>query len=118
MLTILKDITPAIKVRYHYRHHGTVFNGITIKHMENRYYLPFGQNDTVHAFQFGVGTYVLNINESKGYIGLNSYMGGREHNPINSVYLHGTQEIKEKFGDQWKNMEPTRIAAVLFGCLS
>ncbi|TSK08818.1 MAG: hypothetical protein FPO08_05830 [Geobacter sp.] len=115
MLPVMQDITPVIKVSYRNRHHEA---GITyiIGYMGNRYQLSFSPSDTVHAFHYGIGTYVLNINESKGYIGFNSYMG-KEYHAINSVYLHGSQEIQEKLGARWKSMEPTMIAAVLFDCL-
>ncbi|WP_224982699.1 hypothetical protein [Geomonas agri] len=112
----MQDITPVIKVSY--RHHGAyrAYNTCTIGYMGNSYDIPYAPGDMVHAFMFGIGTYTLSINQGKGYIGFNSYMG-KEHHAINSVYLHGSQEIREKLGGYWESMEPTMIAAVLFDYL-
>ena len=112
----MENITPAIKLNPHYRHSGTVFNSIIMEHDQHRYFLPCGQDDSIYAFQKGVGVYVLNFNESKGYIGFSSYMAPETY-PINSVFLHGIKEIEETLGALWMSMEPVDVATVLMDCL-
>lgn len=95
---------------------GIHINSLIMKHKGRNYHLYGGTHDTTHVFTQGVGLYVLNINKATGYIGMNSYMA-LEPDPINSIYLHNHQEIKETLGAKWHSLNPVTIAKMLITCL-
>ena len=112
----MENITQSIKLIPHYRHQGTVFNCIILEHDQYRYFLSCGSQDAIYAFKQGVGVYVLNVNESKGYIGLNSFMGLGPY-AINSVFIHTLDDVEVSLGADWRTLEPELIAAKLLDYL-
>src|SRR6185369_3185309 len=114
----MNQITPSIKL---YTYQETIESGLQIRnlileHQGNNYHLQGGTRDTIHVFTESLGIYVLTINKALGYIGLNSYMAP-EPDPINAMFLHNLQEIKETLGPKWEGMKPVTIVQKLINYL-
>jgi hypothetical protein len=114
----MQPITPFISVLTYQEalETGLQIRTLILNHNGNNYHLQGGTRDTIHVFTEGLGIYVLTINKALGYIGLNSYMAP-EPDPINTMFLHNYQEIKETLGPKWKGMKPVTIVQKLINYL-
>ena len=108
--------TPSIKLHTCYRYQGTYISALVLEHQGNNYHLQGGTKDTIYVFTESLGIYVLTINRGLSYIGLNSYMAP-ESDPINSMFLHNLQEIKEILGPKWEGMKPVTMVQKLINYL-
>jgi hypothetical protein len=95
---------------------GTHINSLIFEHQGNNYHLQGRTTDTTHVFTEGLGIYVLTVNKSHGYIGLNSYMSP-EPDYLNTICLHNNQEISEYLGNKWEGMKPVTIVKQLINYL-
>lgn len=110
---IMQQITsPIIKLHATNEHQGTYLDTLILEHKGNYYSLHGGTRDTIHVFTAGVAIYVLTINKALGYMGLNSYMAP-ESDPINSLFLHNTKEIREYLGAKWESLKPETVVIKL-----
>ena len=105
-------ISPSIKLHTIPQNQGTYLNTLILNHKGNNYHLHGGTRDTIYVFTESIGIYVLTINKSLGYMGLNSYMVP-ECDPINSLFLHNHQEISEHLGNKWESMKAESIVKKL-----
>lgn len=114
----MNAITPAIKLftSKDNTNTGIQINCLVLEHNHDNYHLQGGTRDTIHVFSESIALYVLSINRSTGTMGLNAYMVP-ESDPINSVYLHNNQEIREYLGNKWESMEPVSIVQKLINYL-
>jgi hypothetical protein len=87
-----------------------------LEHQGNNYVLSAGTSDRINVFKESVCLYVLIVNRSLDYIGLDAYMPA-EPDPINTVFLHNITEIKEALGSKWESMLPKTIATRLINYL-
>ncbi|QXE88126.1 hypothetical protein KP003_06930 [Geomonas nitrogeniifigens] len=78
----------------------------------NYYHLQGGTGDTINVFIQSIAIYVLTINKGNGHMGLNAFMAP-EPDPINGVYLHTPQDIKESLGGKWEQLSPKAITMKL-----
>ena len=95
---------------------GIHINSLIMEHNGNNYQFHGGTSDTIHVFTESIALYVLTINESNGTMGLNAFMSP-EPDPINSVYLHTPQDVKETLGDKWEQLSPKAITLKLVNYL-
>src|SRR6185369_17026068 len=114
----MNQITPSIKL---YTYQETIESGLQIRnlileHQGDNYHLQGGTRDTIHVFTESIGIYVLTINKALGYMGLNSFMTP-EPDPINSMFLHNNQEIRDYLGNKWESMKPVTIVHRLMSYL-
>jgi hypothetical protein len=114
----MNQISPSIRLLTYQEslENGLKLKTLILEHNGNNYHLQGGTKDTIHVFTESIGIYVLTVNKGLGYIGLNSYMTP-EPDPINSIYLHNNQEIKETLGDKWESMKPVTIVKHLVNYL-
>ncbi len=104
------QITPTIKLHTYQEsmESGLHVRSLVLQYKNNNYHLHGGTRDTIFVFTEGVAIYVLTINTSIGYIGLNTYMAP-ESDPINSVFLQNSREIKETLGHKWEGLAPVTM---------
>jgi hypothetical protein len=95
---------------------GIHINSLTLEHNGNNYQFHGGTNDTIHVFSQSIALYVLTINKSSGKMGLNAFMSP-EPDPINGIYLHNPQDIKEILGAKWEHLTPKAIIIKLINYL-
>jgi hypothetical protein len=107
---------PIIKLFTSKEDTGIHINSLILEHNGNNYHLQGGTKDTIHVFTESIALYVLSINASNGTIGLNAFMSS-EPDPINSMYLHNNQEIREYLGNKWESMKAENIVKRLIQCL-
>lgn len=91
-------------------------NSLILEHNGNNYQFHGGTNDTIHVFAQSIALYVLTINEALGTMGLNAFMAP-EPDPINGIYLHNPQDVKEIFGAKWEQLSPKAITMKLINYL-
>lgn len=91
---------------------GIHINSLILEHKGNNYQFQGGSNDTVHVFSQSIALYVLAINKSTGTLALNAFMSP-EPDPINGIYLHTPQDIKETLGAKWEHLSPKAITMKL-----
>lgn len=103
---------PSIKLHTIQENQGTYLNNLYFEYRGNNYHLHGRTTDTIYIFTESIGIYVLTINKALGYIGLNSYMAP-ECDPINSLFMHNTKEIREYLGFKWEDMKPETIVKKL-----
>ena len=118
METTMHQINPNIKL---FTSQDDDTNAITINslyldYQDNHYQFPGGSNDTIHVFVQSIAIYVLTTNETNGTIALNCFMVP-EPDPINSIYLHNVQHIKNALGHDWNAMSPATIVEKLMDLL-
>ena len=114
----MQAITPIIRL-FTYQESietGLQITALILEYNGNNYHLQGGTKDTIYVFTESLGIYVLTINRGLGYIGLNAYMTS-EPDPINSIFLHYCQEIKETLGAKWEGMKPVAIVHRLINYL-
>lgn len=83
--------------------------GLVLEHQGHSYALNAGTSDRINVFTESVCLYVLTVNMSLDYVGLDAYMAG-EPDPVNTVFLHTATEITETLGKRWQQMNPQIIA--------
>ncbi len=86
--------------------------GLVLEHNNRNYYLNAGTRDTIHIFTKSICIYVLTINRSLGYIGLDAYYP-TEEDPIMTIFLHSDHQITDALGTRWHLMNPSIIATKL-----
>lgn len=112
----MKPITPELKLHTHQDNDGIHINSLIMKHKGNNYHLYASTKDTIYIFTESIALYVLTINREHGTIGLNAYMSP-EPFPINSFYMHSTEEIKGLFGPEWERLPALDITLKLIDSL-
>ena len=95
---------------------GIHINSLILEYNGNNYHLPGGTNDTIHVFTQSIAIYVLSINKGNGTMGLNAFMAP-ESDPINTVYMHTPQDIKDILGPKWELLSPKVITTKLINYL-
>jgi hypothetical protein len=85
---------------------GLHSRGLILEHQGQSYRLNAGTSDAVHTFTKSIILYVLTTNRSLGYIGLDAYMPN-EPDPINTIFLHSEQDIKDTLGPKWELLSPS-----------
>ncbi len=108
----MNSITVPIKLHTTNHDQGTHISNLYFEYRGNNYHLQGATGATIHVFTAGVVIYTLSINKEHGYIGFNSYMVP-EPDPINSLFLHSTKEIREYLGAKWENLKPESIVIKL-----
>lgn len=106
----MTTITPTIRL-YTYQESqeaGLHIRSLVLIYQGNNYHLHGGSRDTIYTFTESICLYVLTINKSLGYMGLNTYMTP-EPDPINSVFLQNYRVIKETLGHKWEALAPLTI---------
>jgi hypothetical protein len=86
-------------------------------YQEMSYRLSIGTSDNIYVFKSGVTLYVLMVNSSLGYLGLDAYMP-KEEDPIDNIFLQGEWAIQECLGCQWRRLSPATIAGRLMNHFS
>ena len=109
-------IKPTIKLFTSSNDTSIHINSLILEHNGNNYHLSGGTNDTIHVFAQSIALYVLTINKSIGTMALNTFMQP-EPDPINSVYLHTSQDIKDTLGARWEHLTPKTITIKLINYL-
>lgn len=114
----MNQISPVIRLLTYQesQQSGIHIQSLVFDHNGNRYHLSGGTSDTIYVFTESIGIYVLTINKSLGYVGLNSYMAP-EPDPINSVFLHNLQEVKVVLGPKWDSTNPATMVRKLINYL-
>jgi len=95
---------------------GLEIRNLILNYQGNNYHLQGGSKVTIYVFTESISLYVLTINKGLGYMGLNAYMTP-EPDPINSIFLHSPQEIKETLGHKWEGLTPVTIVRKLINFL-
>lgn len=108
------QITPTIRLLTYLEslETGLQIKTLILNHQGNNYHLHGGTRDTIHVFTEGLGIYVLTVNKSIGYMGLNAFLVP-EPDPINSMFLHNYNEVRECLGSKWEQMKPITIVLKL-----
>ncbi|RNC64253.1 MAG: hypothetical protein ED859_18645 [Desulfuromonadales bacterium] len=83
--------------------------GLILEHHGKSYILNAGTKDKIHVFTHGITFYVLTINQSLNYIGLDAYLPP-EQEAINTIFLHSERQIVDVLGRRWKRMSPATMA--------
>ncbi|MEA5115676.1 MAG: hypothetical protein VB050_16790 [Geobacteraceae bacterium] len=107
----MTPIIPSIRMMtYEEVNQKGLFNrGLKFEHQGCSYNLHAGMSDKVYVFTRSICIYVLTINRSLGYIGLDAYMP-EEPNPINTIFLHDEDQIIECLGGKWGQLSPRTVA--------
>jgi hypothetical protein len=79
---------------------------------DRSYKLNSGTSDKIHVFTRNIYLFVLTINRSIGYIGLDAYVS-LEEEPINTIFPHSDYQIRELLGRNWNQMTPQTLATGL-----
>lgn len=90
--------------------------GLILEHHGNSYRLNAGTSDIVRVYRTNLALYVLTLNRSLGYLGLDAYVS-TDHDPINTVFLHSEHQIKEVLGSHWHQMSAGTITRRLINYL-
>lgn len=90
--------------------------GLMLEYHRNDYRLNAGVRDHVNVFIESPCLFILTINPSLDYLGLDAYML-EEADPVNTVFLHSVSEIEEALGKRWRQMKPETIVSRLKGYL-
>lgn len=83
--------------------------GLILEQQGKSFILNAGTRDKIHVFTQGISLYVLTINQSLDYIGLDAYLPS-EQEAINTIFLHSEQQIKDVLGRRWKSLSPSTMA--------
>jgi hypothetical protein len=109
-------MNPTIGVHTIYRNQGAYISALVLTHGDNKYHIQGATTDTIHVFMQGIAIYILITNKDRDYIGMASYMLP-ESDPINTVFIHTHQEIRETLGKHWETMSPLFIIKKLIDYL-
>ena len=93
-------------------HAGHHSRGQILEYENRTYKLNAGTSDKIHVFSRSIYQFVLTINRSLGYVGLDAYVP-LEEEPINTIFLHSDYQIKELLGNHWNQMTPETLATRL-----
>jgi hypothetical protein len=88
---------------------GLHSRGLMLEYENRSYKFNSGTSDTIHVFSRSIYLFVLTINRSLGYLGLDAYVP-LEEEPINTIFLHSEYQIKELLGKHWNQMTPETLA--------
>jgi hypothetical protein len=88
---------------------GLHSRGLILEYEGKRYRLSAGTSDTIHVFTRSIYLFVLTLNRSLGYMGLDAYVP-LEKEPINTIFLHSEHQIRELLGRNWNQMTPETLA--------
>src|SRR5574341_1806005 len=91
--------------------------GLILEYEGVTYHLNADTLDKVHVFTRSICIFVLIINRSLGYIGLDGY-APNEPDPLNSIFLHSDYQFSEYLGPKWDQLSPQTIATRLVDYLS
>jgi hypothetical protein len=91
------------------RKYGYFSQGKMMDYQGVRYRLSAGASDSIYVFKSGITLYVLVVNSSLDYLGLDAYMPNEE-DPIDNIFLQGEWAIQECLGCRWRRLSPTIIA--------
>ena len=85
--------------------------GLMLEHNCISYRLTAGTKDNLHVLESGPVLYVLTLNKSLDYIGLDVYMPN-EGDAIDSIFLQG-DAITECIGKGWRSLPLTQLVTRL-----
>ncbi len=85
------------------RDFGYYHQGLMMEHGLISYRLSAGTRDNLHVFESGVVLYVLTINTSLDYLGLDAYVPN-EQDPVDSIFLQGDWAIRECLEEDWRSL--------------
>jgi hypothetical protein len=107
----MKQIYPVIRnmTWEEIRKYGYFNPGGMMDYQGVSYRLSAGASDSIYVFRSGVTLYVLVVNDSLDYLGLDAYMQNEE-DPIDNIFLQGEWVIQECLGCQWRRLSPVTIA--------
>ena len=86
---------------------GHFHQGLMMEHNCVSYRLTAGTKDNLHVLESGPILYVLTLNTSLDYIGLDVYMPN-EGDAIDSIFLQG-DAINECIGKDWRSLSLTQL---------
>jgi hypothetical protein len=114
----MTPISPTIRLMTYEEADNARLNtrGLILEHHGNSYRLNAGTSDTVRVYQASLALYVLTLNRSLGYLGLDAYVPA-DQDPINTVFLHSEHVIKETLGAHWHQMSACTITRRLINFL-
>lgn len=101
-------LSPSIMLHTIPNHHGTDINALVLNHNGNNYHFHGSTGDSIFVFTESIGIYLLTINKTNGYIGLNCFMAP-EPDRLNSVFLDTPHQIKEVLSHKWESLAPAAI---------
>jgi hypothetical protein len=85
--------------------------GLMMEHNCVSYRLTAGTKDNLHILESGPVLYVLTLNTSLGYIGLDVYMPNEEE-AIDNIFLQG-EATSEMLGNGWKSLSLIQLVTRL-----
>lgn len=114
----MNQISPVIRLLTYQesQESGLQIRTLILEYNSNNYHLSGGTNDTIFVFTQGVCIFVLTINKTAGYVGLNAYMTP-EPDPINSIFLQSITDIRDTLGSKWEQLSPKTIVTKLINYL-
>ena len=95
---------------------GHFHQGLMMDHNCVSHRLTAGTKDNLHILESGPVLYVLTLNTSLDYIGLDVYMP-KEEDAIDSIFLQG-ESTKEMIGNDWKSLSLIQLATRLVNLFS
>ena len=93
------------------REFGDYHQGLMMDHNCISYRLSAGTKDNLHVLESGPVLYVLTLNTSLDYIGLDVYMP-KEEDAIDSILLQGNA-ITECIGKDWRSLSLIQLVTRL-----
>ena len=90
-------------------HAGFHSRGSMLEYENRTYKLNSGTSDTIHIFTRSIYLFVLTLNRSLGYMGLDAYVL-LEEEPINTIFLHSEYQLRELLGRNWNQMSPETLS--------
>ena len=90
---------------------GHFHQGLMMDHNCVSHRLTAGTKDNLHILESGPVLYVLTLNTSLDYIGLDVYMP-KEEDAIDSIFLQG-DAITECIGKDWRSLSLTQLVTRL-----
>jgi hypothetical protein len=107
-------IKPTIRrMTYEEAQQFRLFNrGLTMEYRGTTYNLTAGLSDQIHIFTRSICIFVLTVNKSLGYIGLDAYEPN-EVDPVNSIFLHSDYQLQDILGPKWDQLSPKSITNTL-----
>lgn len=86
--------------------------GLAIDHKSITYRLSGGTMDIIHVFESGPNLFVLSINRTLSYVGLDAYVG-EESDPVRSAFFQYEWELYEYVGRNWRDLTPVTLTEKL-----
>jgi hypothetical protein len=91
------------------RKYGYFSQGKMMDYQGGSYRLSAGARDSIYMFKSGVTLYVLVVNSSLDYLGLDAYMPNEEDS-IDNLFLQGEWVIQKCLGCRWRELSLATIA--------